>query len=55
MDRRARQLRLVATGEGVDLPPDVARRAVKAMGRMVLQRLWIEEERGKGDHDDSRR
>ena len=52
MSRRPRQLLLVADGERVELPPEVAERAAKAMGRLVLQVLRIEE--GKGEADDKR-
>ncbi len=56
MCRGPRQLLLVADGERVDLPPEVADRAAKAMGRLVLARLRIEEEqgKGKGEGDDPR-
>jgi hypothetical protein len=52
MSRRPRQLLLVADGERVELPPEVAARAAKAMGRLVLQVLRIEV--GKGEDDDGR-
>jgi len=54
MGRRPRQLLLVADGERVDLPPEVAASAAKAMGRLVLQMLRIEEAQGKGEPDDPR-
>jgi hypothetical protein len=52
MGREPRQLLLVADGERADLPPEVAARAAKAMGRLVLQRLRFEEDHGKGEGDD---
>jgi hypothetical protein len=51
MGRRPRQLLLVADGERAHLPPEVAARAAKAMGRLVLQRLRIEEAQDPGDED----
>ncbi len=54
MGTRPRQLLLVADGERADLPPEVAAKAARAMGRLVLQRLRIEGEHGKGAGDDPR-
>ena len=52
MGRRPRQLLLVADGERADLPSEVAEEAARVMGRLVLQRLRVEEEQGKGEGDD---
>ena len=52
MGRGPRQLLLVADGERSDLPPEVAEKAARIMGRLVLQRLRMEEEQGKGEGDD---
>ncbi len=59
MVRKPRQLLLVAEGEDAELPPEVAERAAKAMARLVLQVLRMEQardrgEQGKGEGDDSR-
>jgi hypothetical protein len=60
MARRPRQLLLVADGEDVRLPPEVAAKAAKAMGRLILQVLRAEgapDPRGgrrEGEGDDSR-
>ena len=59
MVRKPRQLLLVAEGEPVELPPEVATKAARAMGRLILQRLRMEEaqdrgEMGKGEGDDPR-
>jgi hypothetical protein len=59
MVRKPRQLLLVAEGERAELPPEVAARAARAMGRLVLQRLRMEQardrgEQGKGEGDDPR-
>jgi hypothetical protein len=42
MGRRERQLPLVAPGEEIVLPPEVAAKAVKAMGALLLQVLGKE-------------
>lgn len=52
MGMKPRQLLLVADGERAPLPLEVARSAVKKMGRLLLQRLRIEEEHGRGECDD---
>jgi hypothetical protein len=49
----------VAEGEDAELPPEVAERAAKAMARLVLQVLRMEQardrgEQGKGEGDDPR-
>ena len=54
MGTRPRQLLLVADGEAVFLPPEVAAKAARAMGRLVLQRLRMEEKPGEGERDDPR-
>jgi len=59
MDRKPRQLLLVAEGERAELPPEVAARAAEVMGRLVLHRLRMEPaqdrgEQGKGESDDPR-
>ncbi len=61
MGRRPRQLLMVADGEHLVLPPEVATRAARAMGRLILQMLRVEDaqdpgeqEQGKGDGDDPR-
>ena len=52
MGTKPRQLLLVEDGERAPLPLEVARSAVTKMGRLLLQRLRIEEERRKGERDD---
>ena len=59
MVRKPRQLLLLAEGERAELPPEVAAKAAKAMGSLVLQLLRMEEaqdqgDHGKGDGDDPR-
>ena len=61
MDRRVRQLLLVADGVRARLPPEVAASAARVMGRLILHRLRVEKGRdpedadhGKGAADDSR-
>ena len=61
MGRRPRQLLLVADGERASLPPEVVASAARAMGRLILHRLRMEEAHGpedaeqrKGAADDSR-
>ena len=60
MDTRPQQLLLVADGESVVLPPEVAATAASAMAMLILQmtRVEVPPERAgelrKGDSDDPR-
>lgn len=50
MVRKPKQLLLVAEGERAELPPGVAEKAARAMGRLVLQILRMEEAQDRGEH-----
>ena len=51
MVSKPRQLLLVAEGERADLPAEVAARAAKVMGSLVLQLLRMEPARDRGEQE----